>query len=176
MNNKISFLLCLILIVITCFAAQAQRRPKIGLDVGNQAPNFELPMIDETLLSLESLRGKIVLVDFWASWCKGCRNKQSTIAIYHQYKDKHFQTAEGFVVLSVSLDNDKSAWLQAIEKDGLIWNTHVIDLKGFSSEVARLYKLQGLPQNVLLDGNGTIIARNIRSANLKEKLDTLLLK
>ena len=159
---------------MTCFELDAQRSPRIGLSIGNQAPNFELPMIDGTFLALKSLRGKIVLIDFWASWCTACRNKQSTIAICHQYQDSRFQTAEGFVVLSVSLDKDKSSWLQAIEKDGLIWNTHVIDLKGFSSEVAKLYKLPGIPQNVLLDGNGIIIARNIRSASLKETLDNML--
>ncbi|ASB50043.1 TlpA family protein disulfide reductase [Alkalitalea saponilacus] len=173
MNNKISYFLCSAFIVIICFEAVSQRSPTTGLRVGNQAPNFELPMIDETLLSLESLRGKIVLVDFWASWCKGCRNKQSTIAIYNQYKDKNFRTAEGFIILSVSFDKDKSAWLKAIEMDGLIWKTHVNDLKGFSSEVAKRYKLPGLPQNVLLDGNGIIVSKNIMGERLKYELDKM---
>ncbi len=176
MNYKTSLLLYFAYIAITCFEASSQNRQRIGLRVGNQAPNFELPMIDETILSLDSLRGKIVFIDFWASWCRGCRNKESTIAIYNQYKDKQFHTAEGFVVLSVSFDKDKAAWLNAIEKDGLIWDTHVNDFKGFSSEVAKLYRLRGLPQNVLLDGKGIVVARNIGTLRLHEELQIMLVK
>lgn len=174
---RIIFKLLILFILATIyFSIKAQNNIKIGLRIGNQAPNFELPRIDDTLLSLESLRGKIVLIDFWASWCKSCRNKLSTISIYNKYKDKHFKTAEGFVVLSVSFDKDKSVWIQAIEKDGLIWNTHVNDLTGFSSDVAKLYKLSGLPQNILLDGNGIILAKNIHSTSLIYKLDDMLIK
>jgi peroxiredoxin len=156
------------------FESNSSRTPKVGLRVGNQAPDFELPMPDGTMLSLSSLRGKIVLIDFWASWCKGCRNKKGTIAVYNRYKDEKFVNANGFTVLSVSLDREKEPWLKAIKDDGLIWENHVCDFKVFKTNTSKLYNLGGVPRKWLVDENGIIIARDLSSSELKVILDKRL--
>lgn len=170
MNYKILVLLSFFFFNPFCLDGILQKRQKNGLKIGNQAPNFELPMIDQTLLSLESLRGNIVFVDFWASWCRGCRNKKGTISVYNKFKDRKFKNANGFTILSVSFDVNKEAWINAISNDGLIWPYHVCDFKSFSSPVFKLYKLGGIPRNWLIDANGIIIARDIGYSELNEQL------
>ncbi len=119
-------------------------------------------------LSLSSLRGKYVLLDFWASWCGPCRQENPNIvAAYRQFKDK------GFTVLGVSLDRNKENWLKAIENDQLTWS-HVSDLKYWSNEVAQQYGINSIPASFLLDPNGKIIARDLRGEELVEKLKELL--
>jgi thiol-disulfide isomerase/thioredoxin len=122
---------------------------------------------DGNPLSLQSLRGKVVLIDFWASWCGPCRRENPhVVAAYQQYHGK------GFDVLGVSLDKTKDRWLAAIEKDGLIWH-HVSDLKGWQNAAAQLYGVRSIPHTVLLDREGKIIARGLRGAALTAKLDEL---
>jgi thiol-disulfide isomerase/thioredoxin len=120
-------------------------------------------------LALSSLKGKVVLLDFWASWCGPCRKENpNVVALYNKYKSK------GFDIFSVSLDQDKNRWLQAIEKDNLSWASHVSDLKGWASEPAKLYSVTGIPMTLLLDKEGNIIARNLRGEQLTMKLKELL--
>lgn len=131
----------------------------------NKAPDFTLSDTSGKSVSLSSFKGKYVLLDFWASWCRPCRMENPNIvAAYNQFKDKNF------TILSVSLDNNKQAWLKAIHDDGLTWN-HVSDLKGWNSEVAAVYRVQGIPYNFLLDPNGNIVAENIRGRNLFNALN-----
>lgn len=134
---------------------------------GALAPDFSQPTPDDKSKSLSDLRGKIVLVDFWASWCGPCRrDNPAVVKLYEEYKDK------GFDILGVSLDRDKARWLDAIQADGLVWN-HVSDLKGWQNEVAKKYGVSSIPHTVLVDREGRIIARGLRGPALEQKLKEL---
>ena len=132
--------------------------------IGQIAPEIALPNPEGEIVPLSSLRGKVVLVDFWAQWCKPCRMENpNVVKAYHKYKDK------GFTVYGVSLDRSKDKWLQAIEEDGLTW-THVSDLQYFNSEAARTYGVEAIPFSILLDREGRIIAKNLRGSALDKAL------
>ena len=129
-----------------------------------KAIDFSQPGIDGKQVSLSSFKGKYVLLDFWASWCKPCRvENPNVVKAYQEFKDKNF------TVFGVSLDKDKNAWLQAIQQDGLTW-THASDLKDWSNEAAALYGVQSIPANFLIDPQGNIIARDLRGDELLNKL------
>jgi peroxiredoxin len=140
---------------------------KVG-GIGSNAVDFTQNDTANHPVSLSSFRGKYVLVDFWASWCRPCRMENpNVVAAYQQFKDKNF------TVLSVSLDQQKDNWLQAIAADKLEW-THVSDLKYWNNAVAQLYKIESIPQNILVDPNGKIVARNLHGDELAVKLKQLL--
>lgn len=134
---------------------------------GSEAPVFTMNTPDGNPLSLQSLRGKVVLIDFWASWCGPCRRENPhAVEAYQKYHDK------GFDILGVSLDKTKDRWVDAIEKDGLIWH-HVSDLKGWQNAAAQLYGVRSIPHTVLLDREGKIIARELRGDALTAKLEEI---
>jgi peroxiredoxin len=134
------------------------------LAIGAEAPDIKLPTPDGDMLSLSSLRGNYVLVDFWAAWCRPCRAENpNVVRMYNEYKDKNFE------ILGVSLDRDRTAWLKAIEDDGLTWK-HVSDLQYFNSEAARIYQINAIPATYLIGPDGTILDKNLRGPSLEAKL------
>lgn len=144
------------------------QQQKSALKLGQPAPDFTLPDPDGKMISLSSMKGKYVLVDFWAAWCGPCRQENpNVVAAYKQYSNKNF------TILGVSLDKAKEPWLKAIKDDQLTW-THVSDLKYWESIVVPMYNIQGIPFNVLLDPQGNIVATNLRGSALQAKLSEFI--
>ena len=137
--------------------------------LGRKAPNL---VLRDTAFSKASLyqSGQITLIDFWASWCRPCRIENRGLkTVFEKYKDK------GFTITSVSLDNNMKLWKDAIKKDNLTWQQRS-DLKGWESEAAKLFGISAIPMNILVDGNGTVIAKNLSSYSLEKQLEQLLQK
>lgn len=150
-------------------AQQAQQAQQDAmLAGGKEATDITMNNPDGVPMSLSSLRGKVVLLDFWASWCRPCRAENpAVVALYNKYKSK------GFDIFSVSLDKDPGRWKQAIQQDGLVWDNHVSDLAGWNSAGAALYGVRSIPFTVLIDRDGKIIATKLRGAALESKLEEI---
>lgn len=139
-----------------------------ALSIGSTAPEIALPSPDGSIIKLSDYRGKYVLIDFWASWCRPCRAENpNVVRLYKQYKNKDFE------IFGVSLDKSGDAWQKAIDNDGITW-PQVSDLKFWQSEAAQLYQVNSIPRTFLLDKEGNIIAKNLRGAELEKKLAELL--
>ncbi len=149
-----------------------------GLREGDIAPEIALPNPQGDIIKLSSLRGHMVLVHFWASWCAPCRHdSKDLVQLYEKYRDREFNNAQGFIILYVSLDESKTEWLKAIQEDGLDPKYNVSDLKRWKSSALHDYGISFVPDNFLVDGNGKILLQgnimhtfhNFISAEIKGK-------
>ena len=142
----------------------------VGTEIGNKAPEIRLPSPNGDTVALSSLEGKMVLIDFWASWCAPCVREQPQLAgLYKKYKNATFTEGKGFAISGVSLDSKKTSWENMIRKADISW-VQVSDLRFWLSPVAKLYNLQDVPYNLLVNGKGVIIALNLHGEDLEKEL------
>lgn len=148
----------------------------LGLEIGNKSPEIKLPDLKGDTIVLSSLKGKLVLIDFWGTWCAPCVEEQKALsALYGKYKQTTFTNCKGFEIYGVSLDAKKTNWETFITTNKINW-IQVSDLKFWRSPVTRSYNIQALPFNVLIDGNGIIIAKNLHGIDLEKGIARLVRK
>jgi len=155
-------------------AIKAPEEQMATLSIGDKAPEIEMRDPQGNMHKLSDLKGKIVLIDFWASWCRPCRMENpNVVRTYGKFKDAAFRNGDGFEVFSVSLDQNKAAWEKGIAQDKLVWKNHVSDLQFWRNAAARTYNVNSIPATFLIDGDGVIIKKNLRGKALENTLTAL---
>ena len=179
LNFKKIILFSLVAIFISCSgtAQKTEINKSTGIKIGDKSPELSYENPKGEILKLSELKGKMVLIDFWASWCGPCRRENPNIVnAYNNYYNKKFTHGDGFEVYSISLDTKQKAWVKAINDDNLFWKYHVSDLNGWNAAAAGIYQIRSIPSNVLLDKNGIIIAKNLKGTALHNFLKNNLKK
>jgi peroxiredoxin len=150
-------------------AQEIEQRKNLGINIGSKAPEISLKDMNGKIISLSSLKGNVVLIDFWASWCRPCRAENpNVVRLYNKYKNQKF------TVYSISFDQQKEKWLEAIEQDQLSWPNHVSELTGWKSTPGEIYGITSIPKTFLIDKNGMIIDYDLRGEALEKKLSEIL--